>query len=638
MLRRLVSGLSTSRSFSKSSTTRVAAQTPYFLSSRCSSSSPAKPDTSKGSGSSLRNIAIGTFLAGSALAAAYQTGYIENLQFKHEKPSKKQNTEISQNSAEEVDSQYQVKVPVDEVVYESPKPEPDTESPNPEPKSLANGGEAASNEESRDVFSAREEVPLQNQENISEPQSNYEELSHTEKDESQSLDSLDGVSQNADETVSEVSSIEIPDISSEEPHDVPHLMDGDSGAELLDGNLPNNVPGHGQIPDDVSEEYASPKAEISPPSSVDSDDEEIFAVPVHLESPESSVSSNENEEVSREEPVELDIPKDHKIILDLIDAIHAAEERQANSDHRLFSLEKQKMKEKYEKELRDARAMELMYAEEAAILDKELNRERLKAEAALKLLEEKAEENLRLELKRKEEEIESRITKIQDLGKAELTAAIVKEKACHMEKMSEANLNIQALCMAFYARSEEARLNSSIHKLALGTLALENALSKGLPIRAEIDSLQSSLVGVDRDSLLDLVLASLPEDTMTNGSQTLLQLRQKFDSLKGTLRHFSLIPVGGGGMLAHAVAHVASALKMRENNTSGEGIESVISKVEGLLAEGNLTEAAAVLEMGVSGTEAEAAISEWVKLARHRAVTEQALSLLRAYATSISLT
>lgn len=39
----------------------------------------------------------------------------------------------------------------------------------------------------------------------------------------------------------------------------------------------------------------------------------------------------------------------------------------------------------------------------------------------------------------------------------------------------------------------------------------------------------------------------------------------QFNSLKGTLRHFSLIPAGGGGgILAHAVAHVASSIKVSE--------------------------------------------------------------------------
>lgn len=77
---------------------------------------------------------------------------------------------------------------------------------------------------------------------------------------------------------------------------------------------------------------------------------------------------------------------------------------------------------------------------------------------------------------------------------------------------------------------------------------------------------------------------------------------------------------------------------MRESGASGEGIESVISRVERLIAAGQLAEAADALESGVSGTEAEGAVGEWVRLARDRAVTEQALALLQAYATAISLT
>ena len=36
----------------------------------------------------------------------------------------------------------------------------------------------------------------------------------------------------------------------------------------------------------------------------------------------------------------------------------------------------------------------------------------------------------------------------------------------------------------------------------------------------------------------------------------------QFNSLKETIRHFSLLPAGGGGILAHAVARVASSIKV----------------------------------------------------------------------------
>ncbi|XP_009794799.1 MICOS complex subunit MIC60, mitochondrial [Nicotiana tabacum] len=332
------------------------------------------------------------------------------------------------------------------------------------------------------------------------------------------------------------------------------------------------------------------------------------------------------------------ISKDGKLVLDFLQALHEAERRQAEIDAHLFAEEKKHMKEKYEKELKDARARELMYAEREALLDKELKKERAKAIAALKSLQEKLEEEHKMELEEKEVEAELKLKKAEELGKAELDAAIASEKASQIEKMAEANLHINALCMAFYARSEEARQSHSVHKLALGVLALEDALSRGLPIQKEIEVLHTSLEGIDNNSLLELVLSSLPEETRRYGSDTVLQLNHKFDTLKGTLRHFSLIPPGGGGILTHSLASVASWLKVKEADQSGDGVESLINRVESLLAEGKLSEAADALEKGLKGTQAAGVVDDWVKRARNRAITEQALTLLQSYATTISIT
>ncbi|KAJ6774997.1 MICOS COMPLEX SUBUNIT MIC60 [Salix purpurea] len=292
------------------------------------------------------------------------------------------------------------------------------------------------------------------------------------------------------------------------------------------------------------------------------------------------------------------ITKDGKLVLDFLEAIHTAEKRQAELDALAFSEEKRALKEKYDKELRDLRARELMCAEEAAMLDKEIKRERAKAAAAIKMLQERMEEKLRMELEQKENESEMKLQRFQELAKAELSAAIASEKAAQIEKIAEANLNINALCMAFYARSEESRQIHSVHKLALGALALEDALSKGLPIQQEFDALNADLEGIDKDSLLHLVLSTLPEETRHHGTDTLLELNQKFNVMKGNLRHYILIPPGGASILAHALAHVASWLRFKEVEPSGDGIESIISRVEGFLAEGKLAEAADALQKG----------------------------------------
>lgn len=332
------------------------------------------------------------------------------------------------------------------------------------------------------------------------------------------------------------------------------------------------------------------------------------------------------------------VAKDGKVALDFVQAIHAAEKRQAGIDAHAFNEEKKALKEKYEKKLKDAAAKELMLAEETAMLDRELKRERAKAALAIKSLQEKMDEKLKIELEQKKIEAEENLKKNQELAQAELNAAIAKEKAAQLEKMSEANININALCMAFYARSEEARQSHAAQSFALRALALEDALSKGLPIQTEIESLQSYLEGTDKDSVLDLVLVSLPEETRNIGTDTHLQLKQKFDIIKSNVRHFVFFPPGGGGMLAHSLARVASFLKVREADQSGDGIESVINKVENYLAEGKLAEAADCLEESVRDTQAAEIVAVWVKQARNRAISEQAVVFLQSYANSISLT
>ena len=79
-------------------------------------------------------------------------------------------------------------------------------------------------------------------------------------------------------------------------------------------------------------------------------------------------------------------------------------------------------------------------------------------------------------------------------------------------------------------------------------------------------------------------------------------------------------------------------MQVREADQSGDGIESLMNRVESFLAEGKLSEAADTLENGVKGTQAAEVIGDWLRQVRNRAITEQALTLLQSYATSVSLT
>ena len=71
-----------------------------------------------------------------------------------------------------------------------------------------------------------------------------------------------------------------------------------------------------------------------------------------------------------------------------------------------------------------------------------------------------------------------------------------------------------------------------------------------------------------------------------------------------------------------------------KGDNSGDGIESLINKVESLIVDGDLSTAVDALEQGLHGTEAEEIATEWVKQARKRAIAELTLALLHACASS----
>lgn len=614
MLRRSILEISSRRSAGRISP-RITTQIPLYLSSRKEYSAASQSNSPKGSGSpvnppnsegNLSKVFIGSIAIGAAGITAYQTGYLDKLLNKEQKTDHNTTNPLPIVNEESQQSKTDLhggeNENVEQVAVENVKDSEILSPPVENEKGV----------ESDPYYGKREE----------ENKSEIKEIPISEISTSDSYDSIEKIEEDVG-----VKNEEVKDFIGDN-EGIPINAITNEVVPVLEEN---------EIKSEQSEQVAATNVAEGIPGNDNKDQDTLLDEYLLKDKTEPSAVEKEITETLKGNN-DIYVTNDGRIVLDFLQAIHTAEKRQEELDARIFSEEKRLMKEKYDKELKDARARELMYAERETILDKELHKEKIKAAQALKSLQEKLEEEFKMELERKESEAELEIKKLKDLAKAELNAAIASEKASQIEKIEEANLNINALCMAFYARSEEARQSHSVHKLALGALALEDALSKGLPIQKEIDALKSYIHGIDKDSLLGLVMESLPEDTLKNGTDTILQLNHKFDGLKGTLRHFSLMPPGGGGILAHSLAYFASLLKVKESDKSGDGIESVINRVESLLADGKLLEAAETLENGLKGSQATEVVGEWIQQARNRAITEQALTLLQSYATSVSLT
>ncbi|KAG1342414.1 protein WEAK CHLOROPLAST MOVEMENT UNDER BLUE LIGHT 1 [Cocos nucifera] len=637
MLRRCIWKLSSGESIKRNPRTTMA-QMPFFLSSRyeysnashqSSTQRPAPAKQTPNSGNHISKIVLGSVVVGAAVITAYKIGF-EDIKLPDKLSSPNSSKLNNVRTSESLEHSAEQKVLPNNEKLNMLKPDMEIVEKHDEPGHFK---DSDIKREVPEIAPAEEPLVAKRNESVSLSQEAASILGGQSVDSEIQHEDIQNIGKhmaqteaNVEQKTSEASVEQNAEIGSsvdvlKETATNEVASDHDTSSEMPKNSLNAET----EAPTPLSQSY-SLQDEVNP--DISRREKGADALAMFSKNKEASVATSEK-------PEDKKTSEDGKIILDLIDAIHSAEKKQAESDAYIFAEEKRKLKEKYEKDLKDARARELMYAEEAAILEKELNREKAKAAATIKSLQEKAEQNLREELKHKDEETDIKLKKVQELANAELAAAISKEKASQIEKIAEADLNINALCMAFYARSEEARQTHSVHKLALGTLALEDALSKGLPIQAEVAALRKSLEGIDKESLLDLALTSLPDEILNYGSCTQMQLNQKFDSLKRNLRHFSLIPAGGGGILTHAVAHFASSIKMKEGEC-GDGIESVISKVENFLLEGKLAEAADALGGGVRGSQAEEIVIEWVRQATNRAIAEQALSLLQSYATSIT--
>uniref|UniRef100_A0A0E0KVR4 MICOS complex subunit MIC60 n=1 Tax=Oryza punctata TaxID=4537 RepID=A0A0E0KVR4_ORYPU len=536
------------------------------------------------SGSNVPKVLLGTLMVGAAAIAAYQAGYIDH-QFKDrifpstikEKDIRKIYENLKAPSEQKVDEKQVVSDPNVGIVQNSNNeahPQKDLPTEGMGPPEIPTTDKQTVSSEEKEKETLAQGTPLNPDEHVADT-----------KPLSQDIPVIDINPSVDDKTTGEV---------------LPEQTDKMTTTVSPVQSSPATVgPSH-----HVHTDADGPKD----PSTAGTVEHKSLAETYLLQEPDSSKDMSAKES-KHDGVISTETSGDGKIVLDIIEAIHAAERKQADTDAYMYSEEKRKLKEKYEKELKDTRARELMYAEEAAILDKELKKEKLKSAAVIKELKENAEQKLRDELQQKDEETSQQVEKVRELAKAELAAALAKEKASQIEQIAEANLN--------------------------GTLALEDALSTGSPIRTEVDQLRKSLEGIDKDSLLELALSSIPEDVLEYGSDTPMDLKQKFNSLKETVRHFSLIPVGGGGMLTHAVAHVASSIKIKEDQ-SGDGIESLLNRVENLIVHGDLSAAAEALEKGLQGSEAAEIASEWVKQARKRAIAEQTLTLLHSYASSIT--
>ncbi|GJN01594.1 hypothetical protein PR202_ga18871 [Eleusine coracana subsp. coracana] len=334
-------------------------QSPAFLRSRSKSTNTSQKSSAQNtapgpeekpskSGSNVSKLVLGTLVVGAATMGAYQAGFVD-LQFKdiklplsiRKQDDLKMNEDLKAPFEEKVEQKQVLSEPNIAIVQE-------TDKETPAPKNLPDEGvstQGIPTDRERSIPAEAKKADTLDQDTHSVPE---EHRSDTK------LPSQDA-------PAVEIKTFVVDDKVNDKASHEEQTDKTDSLVPPVQSSSATLSPHHDSI---------AVADELKDSSGADAVEHKSLAETYLLQdehdvSKDESVKETKNDEVVREKTSD-----DGKIVLDIIEAIHAAEKKQADADAYMFSEEKRKLKEKYEKELKDTRARELMYAEEAAILDK----------------------------------------------------------------------------------------------------------------------------------------------------------------------------------------------------------------------------------------------------------------------------
>ncbi|MFS7954099.1 putative mitochondrial inner membrane protein Mitofilin [Helianthus anomalus] len=334
MLRRSILQLSSRRSSGRISP-RITTQIPWYLSSRKEYSVASQPNTSKvpgstgkppNSGSNVSKVFIGTIALGAAaVVTAYQTGYLDKLL-----TDEQNNNDLNTHP-----------IPV---LHEEPQ------------QSTVNGnlpdGETVEQVAVQNVQESENSSPTVD--DVGEKNSNFDPYYGRTEDKQSEIKQLpksDAVSDH-DISTSDTASIDsiapIQDEFSAKDQDVMPSTEQHEGvqstsiptevAPVIEESAIKSEPPQQQETADVTKAIVSNDAK-EPNSLLDS-----YLVEDQVEQSAATSSYPDKEVAAAVEGNDDDVLKNGTLILDLLEAIHAAEKRQADLDAHIFSEEKRLMK------------------------------------------------------------------------------------------------------------------------------------------------------------------------------------------------------------------------------------------------------------------------------------------------------
>lgn len=226
----------------------------------------------------------------------------------------------------------------------------------------------------------------------------------------------------------------------------------------------------------------------------------------------------------------------------------------------------------------------------------------------------------------KEQALKSQETRM----KAEHADFLVAERIERIKALDNERMKIGALREVLTKRRKALERAYDVQNLELAVMDLGSRLDNG---EAFADVLVLLKTCAEKDGFVGAIIRSVNEKAAEKGIATRLQLAEQLSEVRETARKLSLVPEGGGGLLAHGLSHIASWIRVKDTAEEGaQGIEGAIAQAESFLAAGELMKAANALSKAAEGSKAATSVAKWVYNVRSRAEAEQMQAALNAHA------
>lgn len=232
-------------------------------------------------------------------------------------------------------------------------------------------------------------------------------------------------------------------------------------------------------------------------------------------------------------------------------------------------------------------------------------------------------------LKQQEADLRAELAEEMNHNLAVLRESHVQQMLKLQADLSQIRAEVAAFHAAADAVSSSKVKSVTLHRHSAAVLSLENALKTSAPVGAELALVRASS---DEDPLVVALIDSIPAAVGKAGAPTVPELKARFGVVRSEIRKLALQPEGLPAVVGAAVGSGLAKLYWAPSGpVQGDGVEEILSRAAHALDHGRLPDALKELkdiqDAGMRGL-----MADWLQLAKHRLVADQAAMALRSNA------